>query len=592
MASYGLILNTKFKPFSYAEMLAPVAAATQAHQALEEEYGKLSAKANVWEEMANEQTDPYAYKMYKTYSDDLETRAEQLMRYGLNPASRKSMLDMRARYSKEIIPIETAYKRREALAQEQRQAMAKDPTLRYQRYARDMSLDDFIKSPSLDYGSSYSGELLRKQVSQIVANYQRELTDPGKLEKLGLPYQYKIKKQQGATSADIWATINRDASMGNPEAVAFLTRMRDSALQASGVYDWASKEDLVHFQNFANLGLADAIGKSDISTVKDDYSIAMAKAAYSGLGRSRRTRRGGDSNDNDRLPYRRISTISDTDKKSMSKGKSVLEFVNGMMGHYGELANANKAVTLSRKDSKKLLETPADATRTQVNIGARTNGQEIDTSLTSANAGRRRKSLDEYASKYGTSIDYSSEAAYEASIKKLQGAVQQDIQKSMSLSSVWYPNSTNLEYVTEPIVQAVQTLSTTAALRGERTGIVDKKGKAVSSKDLDKIVSSRAKIQFNFNRGGDIEAWLSYKEKENGENKYIKIPVDALDMGDGTLIGLYSKASSAQKSGDFIRAAEYMDDIQSYLDAAANSRAEVQSKSSSNLEFSFPWLED
>ena len=50
----------------------------------------------------------------------------------------------------------------------------------------------------------------------------------------------------------------------------------------------------------------------------------------------------------------------------------------------------------------------------------------------------------------------------------------------MSLSSVWYPNSTNLEYVTEPIVQAVQTLSTTAALRGERTGIVDKKGKAVS----------------------------------------------------------------------------------------------------------------
>ena len=54
MANYSLVLDTKFKPFSYAEMLAPVAAATQAHQALEEEYGNLSVKADIWENMANE----------------------------------------------------------------------------------------------------------------------------------------------------------------------------------------------------------------------------------------------------------------------------------------------------------------------------------------------------------------------------------------------------------------------------------------------------------------------------------------------------------------------------------------------------------
>lgn len=76
MANYSLILDTKFKPFSYAEMLAPVAAATQAHQALEEEYGNLTTKANVWENMANEQTDPKAYRMYKAFSDDLKDKAE------------------------------------------------------------------------------------------------------------------------------------------------------------------------------------------------------------------------------------------------------------------------------------------------------------------------------------------------------------------------------------------------------------------------------------------------------------------------------------------------------------------------------------
>ena len=102
--------------------------------------------------MANEQSDPYAYKMYKTYADDLESRAEQLMRYGLNASSRKGMLDMRARYSKEIVPIETAYKKREALAAEQRKAIAQNPTMLYQRMANTISLDDFIRNPSLDYG--------------------------------------------------------------------------------------------------------------------------------------------------------------------------------------------------------------------------------------------------------------------------------------------------------------------------------------------------------------------------------------------------------------------------------------------------------
>lgn len=41
------------------------------------------------------------------------------------------MLNMKARYSNEITPIENAYKRREALAAEQRKAIAANPTLRY-----------------------------------------------------------------------------------------------------------------------------------------------------------------------------------------------------------------------------------------------------------------------------------------------------------------------------------------------------------------------------------------------------------------------------------------------------------------------------
>lgn len=273
MANYSLILDTKFKPFSYAEMLAPVAAATQAHQAIEEEYGNLAAKANVWENMANEQTDPYAYRMYKAYSDDLEARAEQLMRYGLNASSRKGMLDMRARYSKEIVPIETAYKRREELATEQRKAMLSNPTLFYQRDAASMSLDDFIKNPSLDYGANYSGSLLAQQAGQMAANLKAALTNKGKLEGLGLPFQYERLLQYGYTPDQIKRAINNPKE-GDP----ILATIVDQVLESSGMAQWASPEQMKRARAFANQGLYNAIGKPEIKAFVDQAGLAKFKA--------------------------------------------------------------------------------------------------------------------------------------------------------------------------------------------------------------------------------------------------------------------------------------------------------------------------
>lgn len=278
MANYSLILDTKFKPFSYQEMLAPVAASTQAHQALEEEYNELAAKANVWDKMANEQTDPKAYKMYKTYADDLSARADDLMKYGLNVSSRKGMLDMRTRYSKEIVPIEVAYKRREDLAKEQRDAMKVDPTLRYQRYAREMSLDDFIDNLSLDYGKAYSGDLLAKQVSQVAANYANVLTKEGRLESLGLPYQYKSRIEYGATPEEILAVIDDAALKGHEGAIKFLKDARDQVLQSSGVLDWTDpdSETRKFFISSANRGLFSAIGKTELKNYTDSYSMEDA----------------------------------------------------------------------------------------------------------------------------------------------------------------------------------------------------------------------------------------------------------------------------------------------------------------------------
>lgn len=276
MPNYSLILDTKFKPFSYQEMLAPVQAATQAHQVLEEEYGAITAKAGEIASKANEQTDPLAYKMYRQYADDLEARADQLLRYGLNASSRSSMLDLKARFSKEILPIETAYKRREALADEQRKAYAANPTLRYQRYARNMSLDEFINNPSSDYGESFSGALLAQQAGAMAANLKTALTGVGKMKSNGLPFQYEKLIQYGFRPEDIQFAINNPK---DPKAAPILNTIIDQVLTANGINRWASPELLNEARAFANMGLYNAIGQTQIKDYKDDFGARVAADA-------------------------------------------------------------------------------------------------------------------------------------------------------------------------------------------------------------------------------------------------------------------------------------------------------------------------
>ena len=74
MANYSITVNSKFKPFSYQELLAPVLLATQAHQDVEEKYGELEAKANMYEKIANANPESKAASMYKKFSDDLRKR--------------------------------------------------------------------------------------------------------------------------------------------------------------------------------------------------------------------------------------------------------------------------------------------------------------------------------------------------------------------------------------------------------------------------------------------------------------------------------------------------------------------------------------
>ena len=266
MANY-LVINSKFQPFSFERYIQPYQIYGEAYKEIEDQYGELATKANVWDEMANEQTDPYAYKMYKTYSNDLEEQAGQLAREGLTPASRQNMLRMKQRYSSDIVPIEQAYKRRQELIDEQRKLLAQDNTLMFDRNASMLSLDDLIKNPQLTY-QSYSGATLAKQVGTAAQNLAKEMRENPRKWRSILGNQYfETIMQHGYRPEEIIQVLQNDSN-----ASSILKGIVEDAVGSSNIASWGDQDTLNRAYEYARQGLWNAVGETQYQTIQNqDY---------------------------------------------------------------------------------------------------------------------------------------------------------------------------------------------------------------------------------------------------------------------------------------------------------------------------------
>lgn len=264
-----IIINSKFRPFSFQEMLQPVAMAAQAHQALEDSYSELDTKASIWEKLKDSEIDRDVYQQYKAYSDALRSSSDELAQFGLTPSSRRAMLDMRARYSQDIAPIEQAWNERDRQMKVQQEMMLKDPTHMYRVNAGQVGLREYMNNAGYDaLTDNYSGALLTKQVGEAATNLKTALMDRSKLQSLGLPYQYERMLQYGATPEQVMQAMSKD-----PNALPILNKMVDDVMESSGIRAWGNDELTQRAEAFARQGLYNAIGTKKYENFKDDFSM-------------------------------------------------------------------------------------------------------------------------------------------------------------------------------------------------------------------------------------------------------------------------------------------------------------------------------
>ena len=340
----SLVIGSKFRPFSYSEMLAPIEAATTEHRAIEEGLGEMSAKAGMWDKLANQQSDPVAYAQYKTYADDLTKQADLLARQGLTPESRRGLLDMKRRYSNEITPIEVAATKREELTKAQREAIQKDPSLMFNIDYGTASLDDLINNPNATY-NTISGSELSKRASMMASNLAKTIQENPQYQSILGGQYFQQRQQLGYTPQQVMQTI-----MNDPNAPSELKQVADTVWQEAGLDTW-DQATQTRARDYINAGLYDAIGTQKFDTQGNRAFMSPAESARLEMDRERfELAKAQAAKDKTTIPLQDGSTI-----RVIGGGKALRIYPDGRVENYvGNSGIAGAGV----KDAAKRGDTP------------------------------------------------------------------------------------------------------------------------------------------------------------------------------------------------------------------------------------------
>lgn len=106
-----IVLNSKFKPFSYQEMLAPIMQAQEAHNKIEEELGNLDIMASdIAAKLTNNPEDKELRDLYNSFNTELNKASNELSSRGLTPQTRKNLISLKKQYAEKLNPVNEAYK--------------------------------------------------------------------------------------------------------------------------------------------------------------------------------------------------------------------------------------------------------------------------------------------------------------------------------------------------------------------------------------------------------------------------------------------------------------------------------------------------
>lgn len=285
--NYSIVVDSKFNPFSYEELLKTALMATQEQKDLQKQYSDELQKAGNWAALITNPEDKEYKDQLNAYMDDIKANAQDLLANGLNPSSQADFYDINSRYSTEVTPIETAYKRRQELANEQRVARVNNPDMRFSTDYSTSPLKALIENPNADYEALNGAQITESVRQQLAPLANTILQDPEWTENTKDNTYWNIMVNSGYTPERIMAEL-ATYDKSDEEIAAMPAKMQEhykelkkhvpsliSQLRNNMLEQYSGNKafDKDWVNSYINKGITAGIGKSDYNTTRNNQVL-------------------------------------------------------------------------------------------------------------------------------------------------------------------------------------------------------------------------------------------------------------------------------------------------------------------------------
>ena len=148
MANY-IINNSKFTPFTFQEMIAPLNMYKEAYDKVETDLDSLYSSIGNFNFSAVDDTSN-AKRIYDSFNESILTAEEDLLNNGLGGNTRQKLLELKRVYNTNIKPIEQKIKKRESLIAQQDAIKKANPHVRFDIDYSTQSIDNINDSSTFN----------------------------------------------------------------------------------------------------------------------------------------------------------------------------------------------------------------------------------------------------------------------------------------------------------------------------------------------------------------------------------------------------------------------------------------------------------
>lgn len=240
-------ITSKFRPFSFDELLKPMAIYKEAYDKAEEDYNSLAVQTEQWRDIANQTKSPEAYAMFNKYATDLQTATENFSK-GMTLQNKGQLLAMKRRYASDILPIAKASEAMKE-ANEFRMKMGPDAIFEVGEYN---SLDKFLHGKTANNKYLSRDALSKRTAAMTEAAMASAMKDPEFQKALGNQY-WMLTQHTGGSYEDLKAAIANNAQAQNRFAEIKTQVMKDAGYDRYDTMGKQAIEDAINTGLYAGL---------------------------------------------------------------------------------------------------------------------------------------------------------------------------------------------------------------------------------------------------------------------------------------------------------------------------------------------------